>query len=256
MPRVDAIGVSSAGVYVNNKIMVASLFLKVSDEDFDKKVKTMYIDVAKELGKDIPLEVANDGDVTALAGAIDLNDNGVLGIAMGTSEAVGYINLDGGLNGWLSELAFVPVDYNENSMVDEWSGDYGCGVKYFSQDGVIKLAEKGGFKFDEGLSPAEKLKVVQKMMVGGEPLAKQIYEDIGTYLGYTMPYYAMFYDIKHILLLGRVTSGEGGNIIMDRANKILAEEYPELKFRIEMPDEKNRRVGQSIAAASLAASRK
>lgn len=256
MPRVDAIGVSSAGVYVNNKIMVASLFLKVSDEDFDKKVKTMYIDVAKELGKDIPLEVANDGDVTALAGAIDLNDNGVLGIAMGTSEAVGYINLDGGLNGWLSELAFVPVDYNENSMVDEWSGDYGCGVKYFSQDGVIKLAEKGGFKFDEGLSPAEKLKVVQKMMVGGEPLAKQIYEDIGTYLGYTMPYYAMFYDIKHVLLLGRVTSGEGGNIIMDRANKILAEEYPELKFRIEMPDEKNRRVGQSIAAASLAASRK
>ncbi len=253
MPRVDAIGVSSAGVYVNNKIMVASLFLKVSDDDFNKKVKNMYIDVAKELGENIPLEVANDGDVTALAGAIDLNDNGVLGIAMGTSEAVGYINLDGGLNGWLSELAFVPVDYNEDAMVDEWSGDYGCGVKYFSQDGVIKLAEKGGFKFDEGLSPAEKLKVVQKMMADGDSLAKHIYEDIGTYLGYTMPYYAMFYDIKHILLLGRVTSGLGGNIIMDRANKILEEEYPELNFRIEMPDEKNRRVGQSIAAASLPA---
>ena len=50
MPRVDAIGVSSAGVYVNNKIMVASLFLKVSDDDFEKKVKNMYIDVAKEMG--------------------------------------------------------------------------------------------------------------------------------------------------------------------------------------------------------------
>ncbi len=256
MPRVDAIGVSSAGVYINNKIMVASLFLKVSDDDFEKKVKNMYIDVAKEMGENIPLEVANDGDVTALAGAIDLNDNCVLGIAMGTSEAVGYINDKGGLNGWLSELAFVPVDYDKDSMVDEWSGDYGCGVKYFSQDSVIKLAEYGGFKFDENLSPAEKLKVIQGLMKEGSPLARQIYEDIGTYLGYTLPYYAMFYDIKHILLLGRVTSGEGGNIVMDRANKVLAEEFPEYSFRVEMPDEKNRRVGQSIAAASLAASRK
>lgn len=256
MPRVDAIGVSSAGVYVNNKIMVASLFIKVNDDDFEKKVKNMYIDVAKEMGEDIPLEVANDGDVTALAGAIDLNDNCVLGIAMGTSEAVGYINDKGGLNGWLSELAFVPVDYNTESMVDEWSGDYGCGVKYFSQDSVIKLAEYGGFTFDEKLSPAEKLKVIQGLMKEGSPLARQIYEDIGTYLGYTLPYYAMFYDIKHILLLGRVTSGEGGNIVMDRANQILAEEFPECSFRVEMPDETNRRVGQSIAAASLAASRK
>ena len=255
MPRVDAIGVSSAGVYVNNKIMVASLFLKVNDEDFEKHVKTMYIDIAKEMG-DVPLEVANDGDVTALAGAIDLNDNEVLGIAMGTSEAVGYINKDGGLNGWLSELAFVPVDYNENSMVDEWSGDYGCGVKYFSQDSVIKLAENGGFKFEEGLSPAEKLKVIQKLMANGDPLAKTIYEDIGIYLGYTLPYYAMFYDIKHVLLLGRVTSGEGGNIIIEKAKEVLKSEFPELKFALEMPDEKNRRVGQSIAAASLAASRK
>ena len=141
-------------------------------------------------------------------------------------------------------------------MVDEWSGDYGCGVKYFSQDSVIKLAEYGGYKFDEKLSPAEKLKVVQGLMKEGSPLARQIYEDIGTYLGYTLPYYAMFYDIKHILLLGRVTSGEGGNIVMDRANQVLAEEFPEYSFRVEMPDETNRRVGQSIAAASLAASRK
>lgn len=255
MPRVDAIGVSSAGVYVNNKIMVASLFLKVSDDDFEKKVKTMYIDIAKEMGN-VPLEVANDGDVTALAGAIDLNDNDVLGIAMGTSEAVGYINGEGGLNGWLSELAFVPVDYNDKSMVDEWSGDYGCGVKYFSQDSVIKLAEKGGFKFEEGLSPAEKLKVIQKLMASGDKLARTIYEDIGIYLGYTLPFYSIFYDIKHVLLLGRVTSGEGGNIIIEKAKEVLKSEFPELKFALEMPDEKNRRVGQSIAAASLAASRK
>lgn len=250
MPRVDAIGVSSAGVYIDNKIMVASLFLKVPEEDFKNHVRTMYIDIAKEIGA--PVEVANDGDVTALAGAIDLNDTGILGIAMGTSEAGGYINLGGTLNGWLNELAFVPVDFNKNAMVDEWSGDYGCGVKYFSQDGVIKLAEYSGYVFDEKLSPAEKLKVIQKMMQDGDERAEKIYQDIGTYLGYSIAYYSEFYDIKHLLLLGRVTSGKGGEIIRDRAIELLNEEFPEFSgIGIEMPDENNRRVGQSIAAASL-----
>ena len=258
MPTVDAIGVSSAGVYVDNKIMVASLFLKVDKSQYGDYVKNMYINVAKEMskeyGKEIPLEVANDGDVTALAGAIDLNDNGVLGIAMGTSEAVGYINTQGGINGWLSELAFAPVDFNENAMQDEWSGDFGVGCKYFSQDAVIKLAEYGGYKFEEGLTPAQKLKVVQAMMENGDALAKQIYEDIGVYLAHTIPFYAKFYDIKHMLLLGRVMGGKGGDIILSVCKETLAAEYPEFKgLDIGLPDEKNRRVGQSIAAASLPA---
>ena len=258
MPTVDTIGVSSAGVYVDNKIMVASLFIKVDKEKHGDYVKNMYINVAKEMskeyGKEIPLEVANDGDVTALAGAIDLEDNGVLGIAMGTSEAVGYINTSGGINGWLSELAFVPVDFNENAMQDEWSGDFGVGCKYFSQDAVIKLAEYGGFKFEEGLTPAQKLKVVQALMDKDDALAKQIYEDIGVYLAHTIPFYAKFYDIKHMLLLGRVMGGKGGDMILSTCKKVLAEEYPEFKaLDIGLPDEKNRRVGQSIAAASLPA---
>ncbi len=260
MPTVDTIGVSSAGVYVDNKIMVASLFLKVDKEKHGDYVKNMYINVAKEMsdiyGKEIPLEVANDGDVTALAGAIDLEDNGVLGIAMGTSEAVGYINLNGGINGWLSELAFAPVDFNEGAMQDEWSGDFGVGCKYFSQDAVIKLAEAGGYVFAEGLTPAQKLKEVQKMMDEGSTLAAQIYEDIGIYLAHTIPFYAKFYDIKHMLLLGRVMGGKGGDIILDTCKKVLAQEYPEFAtLDIGLPDEKNRRVGQSIAAASLPASK-
>lgn len=251
MPRVDAIGVSSAGIYVDNKIMVASLFLKVSKEDFNKRVKTMYIDIAKEFG-DVPLVVANDGDVTALAGAMELKDNEVLGIAMGTSEAAGYVDEEGKLKGWLNELAFVPVDFNKSAMVDEWSGDYGCGVKYFSQDGVIKLSELGGFKFDDDLAPAQKLKVIQKLNDEGDKLANEIFENIGIYLGYTLAYYCHFYKIKHVLLLGRVVSGKGGNTILDVAKKVLHDEFPEYSnVNIIMPDEKNRRVGQSIAAASL-----
>ena len=251
MPRVDAIGVSSAGIYIDNEVRVASLFIKVGEEDFNKTVRQMYINCAKEIGN-VPLEVANDGDVTALAGAMELNDGCVLGIAMGTSEAAGYINKEGNLNGWLSELAFVPVDYNKGAMVDEWSGDYGCGVKYFSQDGVIKLAGFAGIELDESLSPAEKLKVVQGLMKEGSPKAREIYENIGTYLGYSLAYYSEFYDIKYLLLLGRVTSGDGGLIVVDKANEVLKNEFPHLAdMKIMMPDENSRRVGQSIAAASL-----
>ena len=255
MPSVDAIGVSSAGIYIDNEVRVASLFIKVPQDEFDAKVVDMYIRAAKEYG-DVPLTVANDGDVTALAGSMSLKSGQVLGIAMGTSEAAGYVNKDSNLNGWLSELAFVPVDYNKGAMVDEWSGDYGCGVKYFSQDGVIKLAGFAGIELDENASPAEKLKVVQGLMKEHDPRAKEIYENIGTYLGYSIAYYSEFYDIKYLLLLGRVTSGEGGDIIIERANEVLKNAFPEYKdIQIVTPDEWTRRVGQSIAAASLPASK-
>lgn len=251
MPRVDAIGISSAGIYIDNKVRAASLFLKVSPEDFDKKVKNMYIDIAKEFG-DVPVKVANDGDVTALAGAASLNDGRLLGIAMGTSEAAGYVDKERNLKGWLNELAFAPCDFNKDAMQDEWSFDFGCGVKYFSQDSVIKLAEAAGIVFEETLTPAQKLKIIQKRNEENDDIANQIFTDIGVYLGYTLAYYAHFYDMKHVMLLGRVVSGKGGNTILEVAQKVLHEEFPQHHdIIIEMPDEYTRRVGQSIAAASL-----
>ncbi len=249
MPRVDGIGVSSAGIYIKNRAMLASLFRLIPDADFDAHIKDIYLNVAREIGA--PIEVANDGDVTALSGSMSLGENGVLGIAMGTSEAGGYINMAGGINGWLNELAFVPVDLSDEAGYDEAADDIGVGAQYFSQDGVIKLAGYAGIRFDEGLAPAEKLKVVQKMMEEGSEIAEKIYEDIGTYLGYTTAFYSLFYDINHLIILGRVTSGRGGDILMARAQQVLDEEYPQLGVKISMPNEKMRRVGQSIAAASL-----
>lgn len=252
--RVEGIGVSSAGVYIDNKCMVASLFLKVGKEDFDKKVKNIYTRAAEELGRtlgyEIPVVVANDGDVSALAGAMGLGENGIMGIAMGTSEAVGYVDGDGNICGWLNELAFAPVDGQPDAMEDEWSGDIGCGVKYFSQDGVIKLAPRAGIEL-KGASPAEKLKEVQALMAQGDERAVKVYESIGVYLGHTLALYAMFYDIRHVQMMGRVMSGRGGDIILDTASRVMDEEYPEVAFRPEAPDEKTRRVGQSAAAASL-----
>ena len=253
MPRVDAVGVSSAGIYINNRTMKASLFLKVPKDLYEAKVKDIFIRAITDTFGDVPYAVANDGDVSALAGTMSLNDNNGLGIAMGTSEAVGYVDENGQITGWLNELAFVPVDANPDAMLDEWSGDIGCGVKYFSQDGVIKLAPRAGIQLDESLSPAEKLKVVQKCMEEDQEGAKEVYRSIGTYLGHALAYYYDLYHCKHVLLLGRVMSGKGGDLILEEAKRVLADEYPECDGKLfpSLPDEKTRRVGQSAAAASL-----
>lgn len=255
IPRVDAIGISSAGIYIDNRTMIASLFLKVPEDKFDKYIKDIYIRAAGEIGTDIPVEVGNDGDVTALAGAMSLEDTNILGIAMGTSEAGGYVDKDGNVTGWLNELAFVPCDAAYGADHDEWSGDIGCGVKYFSQDAVIKLAPKLDINFSENLSPGDKLKIVQEKTdefgnyIDG---VEKIYETIGAYLGHSLAYYSEFYDAKHVLLMGRVTSGQGGDIIVKKAKQVLKEEYPDIaKINLQLPDEKSRRIGQSIAAASL-----
>ena len=252
LPRVDAIGVSSAGIYIDNRTMVASLFLSVPKDLFQEKGKDIYIRAAREIG-DVPLAVANDGDVTALAGAMSLEDNNVLGIAMGTSEAVGYVDEQGNITGWLNELAFVPVDASPRAMADEWSGDIGCGVKYFSQDAVIKLAPAAGIALEDALSPAEKLKVVQGLMEDGDPRAAAVYQSIGVYLAHALALYFDLYHYRHVLLLGRVMSGKGGDLILSTCQEVLGEEYPEIAaaIRPSLPDEKFRRVGQSAAAASL-----
>ena len=251
MPRVDAIGVSSAGVFVGNAPMVASLFIKVPRSNWDK-VKTIYDRAAAEIG-DVPIVVANDGDVSALAGAMGLGVGNIMGIAMGTSEAVGYVDKDKSVLGWINELAFAPVDLQADAMQDEWSTDYGVGCKYFSQDAVIKLAPRAGIELEESLSPAEKLKVVQALMEKDDPRAQAVFRSIGTYLAYTVVQYSQFYDIEHMMMLGRVMSGKGGDTILKVCNDILKEEYPALaaKCEVMLPDEKTRRVGQSVAAASL-----
>ena len=252
MPRVDAIGVSSAGTFIGNAPMVASLFIKVPRTQWDQ-VKTIYDRAGAAVNPDAPLLVANDGDVSALAGAMGLGKGNLMGIAMGTSEAVGYVDKDQNVLGWINELAFAPVDLQEGAMQDEWSTDFGVGCKYFSQDAVIKLAPWAGIEVPEELTLAEKLKFVQKLMEADDPRAVAVFETIGAYLAYTTVQYSQFYNIEYMMLLGRVMSGKGGDTILRVCNEILADEYPELakKCLVTLPDEKMRRVGQSVAAASL-----
>jgi predicted NBD/HSP70 family sugar kinase len=250
MPRVDAIGGSSAGIFIDNHPMVASLFRAIPAERYGE-IRDLFLHIRAEMG--VPLEVINDGDVTALAGSMSIEDNGILGIALGSSEAAGYVDMNGHIMGWLNELAFAPIDYSPTAPVDEWSGDRGCGASYFSQQCPFRLAPKAGINVPAELTDADKLKVIQEKLEAGHEGATRIWESMGIYLGYGLAHYANFYEMKHVLILGRCTSGRGGDLLLAGVKAVLRSEFPELAARIQihLPDEKIRRIGQSVAAASL-----
>lgn len=252
LPHVDAIGGSSAGIHIENEPRVGSLYRGLSTEDFKRSIRPIFKNIQKKWDN-VPFEIVNDGDVTAMAGAMAINDNSVLGISMGTSQAGGYIDPNGKITGWLNELAFAPIDYQKHAAIDEWSGDHGCGVQYFSQQAVGRLIPLSGLTVSDEIGLPEKLEIVQEKIKQGDQRAAAIYSTIGTYFGYSIAHYADFYDFRNLLVLGRVSSGHGGTIILDEARKVLDSEFPELseQVRFQTPDEQTKRHGQAIAAASL-----
>ena len=250
LPKVDSIGGSSAGVYVNNEVRVASLFRGVSPEDFEEHVRDIFFRLKKEWN-DIPFEVVNDGEVTALAGAMSLKATALLGISMGTSLAAGYCDPNGHLTSWLNELAFAPVDFREGAPIDEWSQDHGCGVQYFSQQAVARLVSAAGIDVPADMLAPEVLVIVQDLMAKGDKRAESIYRTIGVYFGYTIAHYADLFELSDLLILGRVTSGTGGDLILSIAQEILKDEFPELTIKISTPNEADKRHGQAVAAATL-----
>jgi len=183
MPRVDAIGGSSTGIFINDRPMVASLFRLIPPERYGE-IRNMFLRIRDELG--VPLEVINDGDVTALASSISLEDNAILGIAMGSSEATGYVDPHGHILGWVNEMAFSPIDFDPNAPADEWSGDIGVGSMYFSQQCVFRLAPKAGIAIPDGITDAEKLKSIQEKLEAGHTGAALIWQCMGIYLGYAL----------------------------------------------------------------------
>ena len=251
--KVDAIGGSTAGTLEGKRLGPASLIRAVIEKAPEKLDAARGIFERIEEEWQCPFEVFNDGDVTALAGAIAMKRAGILGIAMGSSEAAGYINPKGALTGRISELAFAPVDLNPNAAKDEWSGDAGVGAMYFSQQAVNYLACRFGMKFPKTMKLPERLKVVQAAMEKREEVALKIYLMIGRYLANAAAWYHEFYDYSNLMILGRVTSGFGGDIILNTARMGLEAVDPLLAEQIDifMPDEKTRRLGQSVAAAQI-----
>jgi predicted NBD/HSP70 family sugar kinase len=252
MPRVDAIGGSAAGVYVDNQVRFASLFRGVAPDVFERRVRNIFRDL-KHAWHDIPFDVVNDGDVTALLGSMSMQGGGVLGIALGTSTAGGYVTGDGRITPWLNEIAFVPLDYRLDAPRDEWSGDRGCFVQYLSQQAAGRLLGAAAIDLPPTMPLPAKLKHVQALMTADHPGARRIYQTIGVYLGYALAQLASVYDYRHVLVLGRVTSGPGGDVMLATARQVLRVDFPELALRLDLrtPNETDKRHGQAIAAASL-----
>jgi len=250
LEKVDCIGVSSAGIHIDNKTMISSLYSLVSDRDFEKKIKNIYIDIASDL--ETRLRVENDGDVTALAGAQIIDSGNVLGIILGASEGSGYVDKNRNITGWLNELAFAPVACSDSAVFDSWSGDYGCGGQYLSDSAVARLAYKAGFSFEKSLNDTQKREQLQKALQENDQKAIKVFSDIGIYLGHIIPLYAQIYEISHIMLLGEIMASKSGEIIIESAKKVLCEEYPECcNIVLHLPEETVIKEGLSFAAASL-----
>lgn len=132
------------------------------------------------------------------------------------------------------------------------TGDAGCGVQYFSQQGGARLAATAGFNFPERLPLPERLVEVQQRMEAGNEGAAAIFRTIGVCFGYTLAWFREFYEFRNLLVMGRVTTGRGGEILLAAARDVLTAEVPEYAgIRLATPDETNKRHGQAIAAASL-----
>lgn len=254
LPRIDAIGGSSAGVYVDNQVRAASLFRAVPPNLFAARVRGLFDELRRDWGG-IPFVVVNDGEVTALAGSMASGAGAFLGIALGSSQAAGYVTRGRTLTSWLDELAFVPLDDRPDAPVDEWSGDRGCGVQYFSQQAVGRLLGPAGIEVDPDAALPERLVHLQELMAAGDSRATRVYATIGTYLGYALLDYREWYDVEHVLLLGRVMTGAGGDVIIEQARAVLAAEDPAAAkaITIHVPSERDKRHGQAVAAASLPA---
>jgi predicted NBD/HSP70 family sugar kinase len=189
--------------------------------------------------------------VTALAGSMGAGVGGLLGIAMGSSEAAGYVTRDRSLTPWLNELAFTPIDYAPGAPIDEWSGDRGCGARYFSQQCLPRLLPAAGIEIEDAMPLPERLVALQELMARGDERAAGVYETIGVHFGYALLDYADFYDFEHVLLLGRVMTGHGGEVIQARAAEVLAVEGTEKPVKFHEVSERDKRHGQAVAAASL-----
>merc|ERR1712054_330052 len=270
LPQVDAIGGSATGtVSANNETTWCDIFPNVPPAVYKEKVVDIFVRIAKDLAGDVPLKVINDGEVTALAAYKKIKQGNIMGISMGSSEGGGYANADGNLLGWINEMCYIRLDLNPDAPTDPWTKGAHRGVShmYLGQRGATKLAAKAGVKVPENLvyphpdmctitheNHAQCLKLIQKAMAdpAQEPEVRKLYETVGVYLGYGLAQYSEFYKIDHCMILGRVSKGAGGDLMLDVAKKVLETEFPEYAgIQFHTADDHFKAVGQCIAAAAL-----
>jgi len=271
LPRIDAIGGSATGtISGDNGATWCDIFPNVPADVYKEKVVDIFRRLAVEMGgPDCPLKVINDGEVTALAAVQKIRQGNVMGISMGSSEGGGYANADGNLLGWINELCYLRLDLNPDAPTDPWTKGAHTGIShmYLGQRAPTRLAVKTGIELPENYqyphpdmctirheTHAQCLKLVQAGLKdpATEEAVKQLYETVGVYLGYALAQYCEFYQIDHVMILGRVSKGAGGDLMLATAKKVLETEFPEYAgIQFHTADDHFKAVGQCIAAAAL-----
>merc|ERR1719230_236589 len=268
MPKVEAIGGSATGtVSADSEATWCDCFPNVPPDVYKEKVVPIFNDIAKNEFGGVPIKVINDGEVTAVAGGQMIGEGCLFGISLGSSEGSGYVYEDGSLTGWINENVYNPFDRNPDGPGNPGSPHRGDAGVYLGQRAATRLAKKGGIDLPPEMMPdhpnmnqashvphAQCLKKIQAAMKDPkkEPQARKIYETIGVYMGYAIAQYCEYLPIKNVLILGRVTTGSGGQVMMDSAKKVLVADFPELSgVKFHTPSEHMKRVGQCVAAAAL-----
>merc|ERR1711896_13096 len=268
--KIQAVGGSATGtVSGDNEATWCDIFPNVPPDVYAEKVVDIFKRIAKEVAGDVPLKVINDGEVTALAAVQKIGVGNIMGISMGSSEGGGYANADGNLMGWINELCYIKLDMNPRAPTDPWTKGAHTGMShmYLGQRGATKLAAKAGVDVPDNYKyphpdmctikhedHAQCLKLIQKAMADPEkePKVRQLYETVGVYLGYGLAQYCEFYAIDHVMILGRVSKGKGGDLMLDVAKKVLMTEFPQFgHIQFHTADDHFKAVGQCIAAAAL-----
>jgi len=270
LEKVDCIGGSATGtVGANNEATWCDIFPNVPPDVYKAKVVDIFQRIAKELAGDVPLKVINDGEVTALAAVQKIGKGNIMGISMGSSEGGGYANADGNLMGWINELCYCRLDMNPEAPTDPWTKGAHTGMShmYLGQRGATKLAHKvvevpDNYKYPhpdmctiKHEDHAQCLKLIQKGMAdeAQAPKVRLLYETVGVYLGYGLAgYVENGYPIEHVMILGRVSKGSGGDIMLAKAKEVLQVEFPQIPtITFHTADDHFKAVGQCIAAAAL-----
>lgn len=228
--KAQSLGISTAGIIADNKVRVSSLFRNTYDKDYSGfyQLNENYI-------------IINDGDAAVLGSMQEGGKTGVLGIAIGTSEAGGYVDETGSVTGYLNELAFVPIDFSDESYIDSWSGDRGCGVSFLSQDGLINMCERSGIIFPDDMETSKKCIYAEELWQNGDERAQAAFRMMGEMLGYALMWYQKFYKINECVVFGGVISGKAGDYAVECASELFKNVHKG----------ENSRFAQSIAAAKL-----
>merc|ERR1712070_895990 len=266
LPQVDAIGGSATGTVSGaNEATWCDIFPNVPPDVYKEKVVDIFVRIAKDLAGDVPLKVINDGEVTALAAVQKIGKGNVMGISLGSSEGGGYANEDGNLMGWINELCYIKLDMNPNAPSDPWTNCHrGISHMYLGQRGATKNAHKICEVPENQRYPhpdmctikhenhAQVLKKIQEAMKENPDKASDLYKTCGVYLGYGLAQYVESYKIDHVMILGRVSKGAGGDLMLATAAEVLKTEFPDLPpIQFHTADDHFKAVGQCIAAAAL-----